>query len=63
MDSALNPITHKFVIKSILENDKAFSNKFEVDRKVNPYGKTKPLMLLEHVFGAYGFRYKHVNSK
>lgn len=60
MDSALNPITHKFVIKSILENDKAFSNKFEVDRKVNPYGKTKPLMLLEHVFGAYGFRYKYV---
>jgi len=56
-DITLNPIAHKFLIKSILESNIAFNTSFNIDREVVPYGNTKSLSILQHIFTASGFEY------
>lgn len=53
-DLNLNPTSHKQLIRHILEGDKLFDPEFEIDRKHNPYGGSKPLELLKHLFRASG---------
>lgn len=55
MDLALNPNSHKALIRSILESDKAFDTSFDIDRSVIPYGETDSLQVLRHLFTAAGF--------
>ncbi len=54
-DLALNPVTHKQLIRSTLESDKAFDPEYNIDRKNIPYGQTKSLMILRHMYNAFGF--------
>lgn len=58
-DITLNPIAHKFLIKNILESNKAFNTSFNIDREVVPYGNTKSLAILQHIFMAAGFNFTY----
>lgn len=61
MDLALNPSSHKLLVKEILENkNEIFSTNYNIDRSVNKYGQTKPLLLLRHIFNASGFDFEYV---
>jgi DNA-directed RNA polymerase beta subunit len=62
VDLTLNPISHKLLIKHILESEKAFDPEFNIDRTVIDYGQTKSLMMLKHIFNAYGLDYKYVSE-
>ena len=59
-DLTLNSTSHKLLIKNILENDKAFDPTFNIDRDQNPYGNTRSLAILKHMFTAAGFDYEYV---
>lgn len=59
LDVALNPVTHKSLIKQILESKEPFSSNLEINRTSEPYGQTKPLMLLKHMFNAAGFDFEY----
>lgn len=65
IDITLNPVSHKLLIKSILESDKAFDTDYDIDRNVSQYGNTKSLAILGHIFNAAGFtyQYKEENSE
>ena len=54
-DLALNSTTHKAAVRAILESDKAFDTEFDIDREKIPYGQTKSLMILRHMYNAFGF--------
>lgn len=62
IDLTLNPISHKLLIKSILENEKAFDTSFNIDRETVQYGNTKSLSILKHMFNAAGFDYAYEES-
>lgn len=55
IDITLNPISHKLLIKSILEGNTGFDPNFNIDRQKVEYGQTKSLMILKHIFNACGF--------
>ena len=55
IDITLNPISHKFMIKNILESPVAFDPNFNIDRSIVEYGNTKSLAILHHLFNAAGF--------
>lgn len=57
-DITLNPISHKLLIKSILESDKAFDPNYTIDRNIVQYGQTKSLSILKHIFNSCGFDYE-----
>lgn len=60
MDLASNPISHKLLVKGILESKMAFDKAFDIDRKVITYGNTKSLMLLRHIMTGAGFDFEYV---
>lgn len=62
MDLALNPISHKLLVKNILESDEAFNTDYDIDRDVDDYGNTKSIMLLRHIFVAAGFDIEYVDN-
>lgn len=53
-DINLNPISHKFLIKHILESPQAFDPNFNIDRSIVEYGNTKSLAIMHHIFNANG---------
>lgn len=53
-DINLNPISHKFLIKHILESENAFDPNFNIDRSIVEYGNTKSLAIEQHMFNANG---------
>jgi DNA-directed RNA polymerase beta subunit len=53
-DINLNPLSHKFLIKHILESPQAFDPSFNIDRSIVEYGNTKSLAILQHIFNANG---------
>lgn len=55
LDLAMNPVSHKQLVKAIYTSDKAYDPDLELDRKAIPYGNTKSLGLLRHIFNAAGF--------
>lgn len=56
VDLASNPSSHKTLIREILESEDVFFNRgFDIDRNDIPYGQTKALQILNHVFAAAGF--------
>ena len=57
IDITLNPISHKLLIKGILESPTGFDPNFNIDRSKVEYGQTKSLMILKHIFNAYGIDY------
>lgn len=59
-DLTLNPISHKLLIRTILESKEAFGCGYDIDRNEVPYGQGKGLSILSHMFNASGFTYKHV---
>lgn len=63
IDLALNPVSHKLLIRNILEKEEPFSTDFDIDRSVDDYGQTKSLMLLKHIFNASGFDLKYEETK
>lgn len=62
IDITLNPVSHKFVVKNILENEKAFDVNFDVDRNMVEYGQTKSLCILHHIFNAAGFDFDYQDN-
>lgn len=57
VDVTLNPISHKLLIKGILEGKTGFDPNFNIDREKVNYGQTKSQMILKHIFNACGFDY------
>lgn len=58
IDITLNPISHKLLIKGILESKTGFDPNFNIDRDKVEYGQTKSLMILKHIFNACGFDFE-----
>lgn len=58
-DLALNPVSHKLLVKSIITSDSAFNQNFDIDRKEVEYGQTKSLMILRHLFNSFGFDFTY----
>lgn len=56
VDLALNPSSHKTLIRKILESEQGYCNDMDIDRNDIPYGQTKSLQILNHVFSATGFK-------
>ena len=56
MDLALNPNSHKALYRKALESTTPFSNNFSINRDDIPYGETKSLQILKHIYAAAGFR-------
>lgn len=54
MDRANNPISHKEVVKSILMAEHPTNIPLAVDRTKVPYGGSKPLQYVKHLFFAAG---------
>lgn len=59
IDITLNPISHKLLIKGILESPTGFDPNFNIDREKVEYGQTKSLMILKHIFNAFGMDFVH----
>lgn len=55
VDQNLSLTTHKQIIKKILESEVAFDGNLHLDRTANPYGNSKSLAVLKHMFNASGF--------
>lgn len=55
-----NPISHKLLVKKILESDKVINIKDPVDRNAISYGQGKPLMIMKHLFNAAGMDFEYV---
>ncbi len=62
MDRNNNSITHREVVKSVLNADKPGHILESVDRNKVPYGATKPLQMVNHMFLCYGFKLKYFDS-
>jgi len=56
-DLNLNPVSHKLLIKHMLESDIPFDPTYDIDRSVVEYGNTKSLAILSHMFNVAGFSY------
>lgn len=63
IDLTLNPISHKLLVKNIIENKSAFDNNFDIDRTKVEYGQTKSLMILKHIFNAFGIDITYEDDK
>lgn len=63
IDVTLNPISHKLLIKHILESDIPFDTNFDIDRTEVEYGNTKSLAILKHIFNAAGFDFVHEEAQ
>lgn len=61
-DITLNPTSQKQLIRHILESGKMFDPNFSIDRKVNPYGGSKPLELMKHIFRASGIEMLYLDD-
>ncbi len=53
-DQNQNPITHKNIIRHLLETNDLSVRKFDIDRTEIPYGQTKALGINQHAMNAYG---------
>lgn len=62
-DLTLNPATHKTVIRSILDSPVGYDPNFDIDRSIIPYGQTKSLTMLRHIFNVYGFDLNFAESQ
>lgn len=60
IDLAMNPVSHKLLVKGILESDKAYDPNFDIPRDIADYGHTKSLGLLRHIFAAAGFDIRYL---
>lgn len=58
-DINLNPLSHKLLIKHILESPKGFDPNFNIDRSIVEYGNTKSLSIFHHIFNASGIELTH----
>jgi hypothetical protein len=61
-DITLNPVTHKLLIKHILEDTKAFNSDYDINRIISPLGNTKSLGIFNHILNAAGFSYGYVEE-
>ncbi|QXN70537.1 putative RNA polymerase subunit beta [Bacillus phage vB_BspM_AgentSmith] len=62
VDQNLSLTTHKQIIKQILESGTAFDGNLHLDRTANPYGNSKSLAVLKHMFNASGFDFTKSND-
>lgn len=57
IDRNNNPQTHKEIVHNILSADKPTNIDQVVDRKIYPYGGSKPLVIAKHVLECSGIRF------
>ncbi len=62
MDRSNNPTTHREVVKSILEAQYPSNIAVAVDRSIIPYGGSKPLQYVKHLFFAAGIEILYVDE-
>lgn len=62
MDRANNPLTHREVVKSILYADEPTNINVAVDRSKIPYGGSKPLQYVKHLFFAAGIELLYTDT-
>lgn len=60
MDRNNNPFTHNLICHQILSADVPTNIDNLVDRKLYPYGGSKPLQLVKHILEASGLRFKNI---
>ena len=60
IDRSNNPLTHKVIIKNILNAEKPGNINQAVSREVVPLGGAKTLQLIQHLSLCQGFRYTYV---
>lgn len=63
LDLALNPVSHKLLVKSILESDTAYNKNIDIPRDLVDYGQAKSLLLIRHIFNAAGFDFTYESSE
>lgn len=51
--------THEAIVRKILESDKPTDIDVAVDRRVIPFGNSKPLQLVNHLAECSGWKFKH----
>lgn len=56
-DVALNPTAHMAIVRNDLNSEVMYDVDFSIDREAIPYGKTKPLLLMNHMFGSSGLHF------
>lgn len=55
-----NPVTHQVMVEKILSAEHPSNIDYIVDRKVTPFGGSKPLQLLKHLAQVSGFKFVYV---
>lgn len=63
VDLALNPSSHKALIRKMLESKGGYNNDEDINREDIPYGQTKSLQILNHVLTATGFSIDFVEEE
>ncbi|EKD89743.1 MAG: hypothetical protein ACD_33C00002G0035 [uncultured bacterium] len=59
IDLTSNPISHKLLVKNILDSNNPINNNSPINRDIVPYGQTKPLMIFKHILNSAGFDYEY----
>lgn len=59
MDRNNNPMTHRYIVRKILESEKPTNISNIVDRNLIPLGGSKPLQLLNHISICSGWKLKY----
>lgn len=59
-DLTSNPVSHKRAVRKILESDKTTQLENIIDRNEIPFGQTRPLLILKHMFNCAGMNFKYV---
>jgi hypothetical protein len=62
MDRSNNPVSHKEVVKSILESDTPTNIDVAIDRSKIAYGGSKPLLYVKHLFFSAGIELKYADT-
>lgn len=57
MDRNNNPKTHKTIVEKILRSDNPSNIDNLIDRKITPYGGSKPIQLLKHILSSGGAKF------
>ena len=63
MDRNNNPETHKRMVWAILSADQPSNIDLLNDRKVYPFGGSKPIQLITHIAMCAGWKYKYTSKK
>jgi hypothetical protein len=59
MDRNNNPKTHKSIVRSFLATDQPSNIDRLIDRRLTPFGGSKPVSLCHHFLSCSGFKFQY----